>query len=185
MQARLDADRHAFAAAQAQVAAANAAIDAALASLHQMNVGVAQARLQLSYDTITAPKAGRVTKKTVQLGNYVTPGEALLAVVPDSVYVTANFKETQLGPMRVGQSVEISVDAYPEITFRGRVDSFQNGTGAVFSSLPAENATGNYVKVIQRLPVRIIFDDERARSYRLAPGMSVVPKVNLVEAPAP
>jgi membrane fusion protein (multidrug efflux system) len=182
MQAKLDADHHAVAAGEAQVAAVRAQIDAAVASVNQMKVGVAQARLQLSYDTITAPQAGRVTKKTVQLGNYVTPGQALLAVVPEAVYVTANFKETQLGAMRAGQAVAISVDAYPQITFRGRVDSFQNGTGSAFSSLPAENATGNYVKVIQRVPVRIVFDDDRIRSYRLAPGMSVSPKVSLAEA---
>jgi membrane fusion protein (multidrug efflux system) len=182
MQAKLDADHHAVAAGEAQVAAVRAQIDAAVASVNQMKVGVAQARLQLSYDTITAPQAGRVTKKTVQLGNYVTPGQALLAVVPEAVYVTANFKETQLGAMRAGQAVAISVDAYPQITFRGRVDSFQNGTGSAFSSLPAENATGNYVKVIQRVPVRIVFDDDRIRNYRLAPGMSVSPKVSLAEA---
>jgi len=178
-QAKLDANRHTVNAAAAQVTAAKAQIDAAQAVLNQMKVGVAQARLQLSYDTITAPKDGRVARRTVQLGNYVKEGQALLAVVPEAVYVTANFKETQLGPMRAGQSVAIVVDAFPGISFHGVVESFQNGTGSVFSALPAENASGNYVKVVQRLPVRIRFDDARISDYRLSPGMSVTPWVTV------
>ena len=120
-----------------------------------------------------------MTKRSVEVGNYVSPGQSLLAIVQDQLWVTANFKETQLSAMHAGQHVEVSVDAYPDVTFPGHVDSFQTGTGSVFSSLPAENATGNYVKVIQRLPVKILFDGDRTRDYRLAPGMSVEPRVTV------
>jgi membrane fusion protein, multidrug efflux system len=93
--------------------------------------------------------------------------------------VTANFKETQLAGIRPGQDVDLSIDAVPSLVFHGRVDSFQAGTGTAFSALPAENATGNYVKIVQRLPVKIVFDDPRVRNYLLAPGMSVVPRVRV------
>ena len=110
-------------------------------------------------------------------------GQSLMAIVPSNVWVTANFKETQLTHMRPGQPVTVSVDTYPDETFHGRVDSIQRGTGSRFSLLPPENATGNFVKVVQRIPVKIVFDrpDELAK-YRLVPGMSVVPKVNVKAA---
>ena len=120
-----------------------------------------------------------MTKRTVEVGNYVNPGQALMSVVSDRVWVTANFKETQLADMAPGQKVDLYIDAYPRHAFAGRVDSFQTGTGSAFSSLPAENATGNYVKVVQRLPVKIVFDDADLSRYRLAPGMSVQPKVRV------
>ena len=104
----------------------------------------------------------RVTARTVQMGNYVQPGQALLALVPKDVWVTANFKETQLTYMHPGQPVELNVDAYPDQKFKGKVDSLQAGTGARFSLLPPENAVGNYVKVVQRVPVKIVFDEDIA-----------------------
>jgi membrane fusion protein (multidrug efflux system) len=115
----------------------------------------------------------------VQLGNYVQPGQVMFALVPGNVWVTANFKETQLTYMRPGQPVELSVDAYPKREFDGRVDSLQFGSGARFSLLPPENAVGNYVKVVQRVPVKIVFDKPLPDDLDIAPGMSVEPKVKV------
>ncbi len=106
-------------------------------------------------------------------------GQALLAIVPDDVWVVANFKETQLSDMRPGQAAEVRVDAYPGHVFKGHVDSIQAGTGARFSLLPPENATGNYVKVVQRVPVKIVLDRQPGEQYYLGPGMSVVPEVKV------
>ena len=175
--AKLDSARQAVLGAAAQVKAQQAKIDAARASKTQAEADLRNADLQLGYTIITAPRAGRVTKRSVNLGNYVTPGQALLAIVPDQMWVTANFKETQLTLMRVGQPVELHVDAFPDHPLHGTVESLQRGTGAVFSSLPAENATGNYVKVVQRVPVKIVFDGDdwrnvarpRARACRSTP----------------
>lgn len=137
------------------------------------------ARLDLSYARIVSPSAGKVTRKSVEIRSYVRVGQPLMAIVPDEVWVTANFKETQLTRMRPGQKAVIRVDAYPGRTFPGHVDSIQAGTGARFSLLPAENATGNYVKVVQRVPVKIVFDDPSEALPPLSPGMSVVPAVDL------
>ncbi len=178
-QARLDANRHAVTGAQAQVDAAAAQVKAAEAQVRGAQVDVANAELQLSYTTIAAPIAGRVAKRNVEVGTYATPGQALVAVVPGQVWVTANFKETQLADMKPGDPVDIDLDAYPDKIFHGKVDSFQTGTGSAFSVLPAENATGNYVKVMQRLPVKIVFDDLRIDDLHLAPGLSVVPRVKV------
>jgi membrane fusion protein (multidrug efflux system) len=128
---------------------------------------------------MVAPVNGRIGHRTVGEGNYVNPGQALFAIVQDDMWVTANFKETQLAAMHPGQPVDIAVDAIPSTTFHGRIDSMQPGTGSEFSVLPAENATGNYVKIVQRLPVKIDFDDPRLKDYALAPGMSVVPTVRV------
>jgi membrane fusion protein (multidrug efflux system) len=122
---------------------------------------------------------GRVTARTVQQGNYVQPGQALLALVPKDVWVTANFKETQLTFMKSGQPVELRIDAYPNRKFKGKVDSLQAGTGARFSLLPPENAVGNYIKVVQRVPVKIVFDEEMPTNLDIAPGMSIVPTVKV------
>ena len=175
--ARLEANQHAAGSMKAQLAVAAAQRDAAAAVVRGDEANLATAKLQLSYTTVVAPAAGRVTKRTVELGNYVTPGQALLAIVQPGLWVTANFKETQLTDMRPGQLVHIHVDAFPDQTLEGHVDSLQSGTGAVFSALPAENATGNYVKVVQRLPVKITLDGETAGTLPLAPGMSVTPRV--------
>ena len=119
-----------------------------------------------------------MTHRSVRAGDYVEVGQALLALVPDAVWVTANFKETQLTLMHPGQPVAIAIDAYPDREFHGRVDSIQAGTGARFSLLPPQNATGNYVKVVQRVPVKIVLD-RLPKDLLLAPGMSVVPTVKV------
>ncbi|MBN8906124.1 MAG: HlyD family secretion protein, partial [Rhodospirillales bacterium] len=174
-----DAARQAVGGARAQLAAAGAQVLAAEAQVQQADANAAAASLQLSYCTILAPVSGTIASRKVDVGNYVNPGQALFAIVQDDRWVTANFKETQLAHMRPGQDVELSIDAVPSVTFHGRVDSFQPGTGSAFSVLPAENATGNYVKVVQRLPVKIVFDDDRLKDHRLAPGMSVVPSIRI------
>ncbi|WP_438392287.1 HlyD family secretion protein [Caballeronia sp. DA-9] len=177
--ARLDSAKQAVQAGEAQVASQKTKIDAALASVRQTHADVDNAKLQLSYTEVLAPQAGKITRRTVNLGNYVTPGQALVAVVPDEMWVTANFKETQLVHMNVGQAVDVTVDAYPDNVLHAHVESLQRGTGSVFSSLPAENATGNYVKVVQRLPVKIVFDGDAWRHLPLAPGLSVSPRVTV------
>ena len=146
--------------------------EAAVAALHSAEARLRQAELDLSYTRVEAPQAGRVTRKTVEEGAHVEVGQSLLAIVPEEVWVVANFKETQLRKMRPGQRAEISIDAYPG-KLVGRVDSLQAGTGARFSVLPAENATGNFVKVVQRLPVKIVLDNPSDARRLLAPGMSV------------
>ncbi|MFM0598012.1 HlyD family secretion protein [Paraburkholderia dilworthii] len=178
-QAKLESARQAVTAAQAQIVSQQTKIDAAQASVRQIHADVDNARLQLSYTEVVAPQAGKITKRTVNLGNYVTPGQALVAVVPNDMWVTANFKETQLIHMKVGQPVDVTVDAYPDTVLHAHVESLQRGTGSVFSSLPAENATGNYVKVVQRLPVKIVFDGDDWRKLPLAPGLSVDPRVTV------
>ena len=177
LRAQRDASRQNRQAAQAQVEAARAQVETAQASIKVAQANLDAARLQLSYTHVAAPIAGRVTRRTVDLGNFATAGQALLSIVSDDLWVTANYKETALSRMKRGQEVEIDIDAYPDITFHGKVDSVQSGTGSYFSMLPAENATGNYVKVVQRVPVKIVFTDDRIKDYLLAPGMSVVPDV--------
>jgi membrane fusion protein (multidrug efflux system) len=138
---------------------------------------VAQAEANLSYTKITAPSDGYVTKQAVTSGDYVQVGQALMSLVPPRVWVIANFKETQLRNMQPGRPVDISVDAYPNLKLRGHVDSIQAGSGAAFTLLPPENATGNYVKVVQRVPVKIVLDERQELQRVLGPGMSVVPTV--------
>lgn len=139
-----------------------------------------QATLQLSYTKIVSPVDGYVTRKTVQEGAFVRVGQALMAIVPPEVWVTANFKETQLTRMRPGQPATITVDTFPDVTFTGHVDSIQHGTGARFSLLPPENATGNFVKVVQRVPVKIVFDQtDQLKRYPLVLGLSAFPDVDV------
>jgi membrane fusion protein (multidrug efflux system) len=155
-------------------------VQTARAQVQQAQTRLQQAQLQLSYTTIAAPRDGRVTRRSVEQGAYVQTGQALLALVPDDLWVVANFKETQLERMRPGQRVLIRVDAYPHHLFDGKVDSVQAGSGALFSLLPPENAVGNYVKVVQRVPVKITFDEPVDLSqFSVAPGMSVQPKVSV------
>ncbi|MET0754422.1 MAG: HlyD family secretion protein, partial [Pyrinomonadaceae bacterium] len=150
------------------------------ASIEQAEAAVHEAELELSYTKIYAPEEGFVTRKNVQEGQLVQPGAPLMAVSQsDEVWVVANFKETQLELMHPGETVEIKVDAYPNETFHGKIESIQAGTGSRFSVLPAENATGNYVKVVQRIPVKIVFDEPADRVKMLVPGMSVEPKVKV------
>jgi membrane fusion protein (multidrug efflux system) len=177
--ATIRAARAKFAAMQADAQGAAAQVTAAEANLRAAQVAVDDARLQLSYTAITAPAAGHVAQKTVEPGNVVAPGTGLMALVGDNVWVTANYKETQLAGIRPGAPATVTVDAVPGVTFKAHVDSIQYGTGSVFSLLPAENATGNYVKIIQRVPVKIVFDDPRIADYPLAPGMSVLPSITI------
>lgn len=177
--AQLRAARSQLAGARADVALSQAAIQTAAATVRVADARVREAQLDLSYTTIIAPVDARVTARTVGPGNYVQPGQGLLALVPQYVWVTANFKETQLAYMRPGQPAELRLDAYPDYTLKGHVDSLQAGTGARFSLLPPENAVGNYVKVVQRVPVKIVFDGPLPKGLDIAPGMSVTPRVKV------
>jgi membrane fusion protein (multidrug efflux system) len=162
-----------------QVAVSTAQAETAKANTEQLAAQVAQAELELSYTKIYATENGRVTRKSVEEGALVQVGQPLMAVVLGDVWVIANFKENQIGRMAPGQPVEITVDAYRDKVFKAHVDSLQAGTGARFSLLPPENATGNYVKVVQRVPVKIVFDETPDAKHMLAPGMSVVPEVEI------
>lgn len=177
--ADLQAARSRLLAAKAAVTLSRAGVEASRAAVGQAEARLSRAELNLSYTTIVASVTGRVTERTVDVGNYVQPGQALLALVPEEVWVTANFKETQITDMRVGQPVTVRIDAYPNLELKGRVDSLQGGTGAQFSLLPPENAVGNYVKVVQRVPVKIVFDDPPPENLDIAPGMSVDPQVEV------
>lgn len=178
-QAKLTAARQSVNMARAQVQSAEAQVLGAQSSIQQADANVDTVELQLSYCTIRAPVAGTIGNRTVSLGNYVSVGQPLFALVQDGRWVTANFKETQLARMRPGQPAEITIDAVPGETFHGRVESFQPGTGSAFSVLPAENATGNYVKIVQRVPVKLVFDDPGKGDHQLSPGMSVVPSIRV------
>jgi membrane fusion protein, multidrug efflux system len=161
-----------------QVSSTKARVQAAIADVQQKRALLHQAELNLQYTKIIAPVSGEVNK-TVVVGWNVGPGQQLLTVVPLSeVWITANFKETQMKRMRPGQPAEISVDSNGR-TYKGRVDSIGGATGPVFSVLPPENATGNYVKIVQRIPVKIVLDPGENRDLQLRPGMSVEPKVYL------
>jgi membrane fusion protein (multidrug efflux system) len=162
----------------AQLQLASAQYNTASAELEQAKAQLNQADLQLSYTKMFAPFDGHITKKSVEPGNYVQPGQTLFSLVPFDVWVVANYKETQLKQMKIGQSVSVKVDALPGRDFRAHVESFQVGTGSRFTLLPPENATGNYVKVVQRVPVKIVFDEPAANLERLWAGESVEPRVN-------
>jgi membrane fusion protein, multidrug efflux system len=161
-----------------QVAATKARAEAAAAHVEQMKATLAQAELNLQYATVKAPIAGVVSRKTAEAGQIVQAGQPLMAIIPlENVWVTANFKETQLTNMRPGQKALIKVDAYGGKEFRGHIDSIAAATGARFSMLPPENATGNFVKVVQRVPVKIVLEPGQDPDHLLRPGMSVVPTV--------
>jgi len=147
------------------------------ASVAQAAAALDQANLNLSYTKITAMLGGTIASKTVEEGNYVQPGQTLFAIVPVAPYVIANFKETQLERIRPGQNARVHVDAYPHLRLKAHVDSLQHGTGSVFALLPPENATGNFVKVVQRIPVKIVFDDPGEAAKWISPGMSVEAQV--------
>jgi membrane fusion protein (multidrug efflux system) len=166
-------------AAPSQVAFSRSQVETSAAEVGQAQAAVRQAELNLSYTKIFAPQAGRITRKSVEPGNYVQVGQTLFSIVPDQLWVVANFKETQLRYMRPGQPATIKVDAYPDQVFKGHVDSVQAGSGAAFSLLPPENATGNYVKIVQRVPVKIVFDHPPDPTHPLGPGMSVEPEVKV------
>lgn len=177
------AARRQVASADAQIAVARRASDAAGAVIAARRAQANQARITLGNLRLTAPVSGQVVNRSINVGSYVAPGTQVMAIIPDAMWITANFKETQLKDMRLGQDVAIRVDAFPDVKFRGRVDSIQRGAGQAFSILPPQNATGNYVKVVQRVPVRITFligkDYPDPRNYPIGPGMSVVPTVKV------
>ena len=161
-----------------QVAATKARAAAAAARVMQLRAAVRQAELNLEYATVKAPTGGVVSRKTVEPGQVIQPGQPLMTIVSlDPVWITANFKETQLEDMRPGQRVTVKVDAYGGTTLTGKIESIAAATGARFSLLPPENATGNYVKVVQRVPVKIVLDEGQSAEQLLRPGMSVVPTV--------
>jgi membrane fusion protein, multidrug efflux system len=161
-----------------QVAAMQAKAQSAQARVEQAKAALDQAELNLGYATVKAPVDGMVSKKSVEIGQVIQGGQPLMAIVPlDEIWVTANFKETQLNHMKVGQPVIISVDTYGGREYHGTVQSIAAATGAKFSLLPPENATGNYVKVVQRIPVKILFDKGQDPNHLLRPGMSVEPTV--------
>jgi len=162
-----------------QIRVRHADLRRAVSEIEQARATLRQAELNLSYTRICAPESGYVTKKSVEPGNIVSAGQALMALVTERLWVTANFKEVQLRRMRPGQPVNIKIDAYPEREFSGKVDSIQAGSGARFSLMPPENATGNYVKVVQRVPVKILFAEELPSEFKIGPGMSVVPEVKV------
>ncbi|MDB6040203.1 MAG: hlyD fusE [Verrucomicrobiales bacterium] len=161
----------------AQKEAAKTMIEVARAQLNQSEIDIKEADLDLSYMKIVAPQDGRITRKAVERGSYVQTGQTLMVIVTPHVWVTANFKESQLRLMRPGQPAEIEIDAYPDKKYQGHVDSIQSGSGARFSLLPPENAVGNFVKVVQRVPVKIVFDEPIDSAGTLGPGMSVSPSV--------
>lgn len=175
-----DAARAAADAAAAEYDAATRQVTAAEAQVAQRQADLEYAQLQLSYTTVTAPLAGVVAKKSVEVGQFVQAGQPLMAVVgEEDVWVVASFKETQLRKVRVGQPVEVEVDAYPNVPFHGRIDSIAPATGAKFSLLPPDNATGNFVKVVQRVPVKIILTDPPNPDHPLRVGMNVNAIVDL------
>lgn len=173
-----EANRKAADTGPQQVASTRARALSAVADVQQKRAAVVQAQLNLGYTRIAAPVRGEVNKSVV-VGMNVQPGQQLLTVVPlEEVWITANFKETQLRHMRPGQSVDVTVDSSGR-TYHGRIDSIGGATGPLFSLLPPENATGNYVKIVQRIPVKIILDPGQNNDLQLRPGMSVEPRVHL------
>jgi membrane fusion protein (multidrug efflux system) len=176
-QAAYDAAEANRAAAEKQIAVLKTQKEVGAGQLAQARAAQELAETNLARTTIRAPVAGRVAKIAAAKGLYAQPGQSLMMFVPSEVWITANFKETQLALMRPGQPVTIEIDAYPDRTFTGRVDSIQSGSGTAFSLLPVENATGNYVKIVQRVPVKIVFD--QPPDVLLGPGMSVVPTVQV------
>jgi membrane fusion protein (multidrug efflux system) len=178
--AKVDAARATEGTAQAQVKAAQANVRVAQAQVATAQADLQTAQIQLGYTHVVAAIDGRVTKRSVDIGNVIAIGQPILAIVSDNLWVTANYKETQLKKMRVNQAVVIKIDAVPDVKFEAHVQSFQRAAGSYFSALPAENATGNYVKVTQRIPVKIVFDHpEDLQKYNVGPGMSVKPSVSV------
>ena len=178
------ADRQAVAAQRqitataAQAAAAHAQIAAGQAQVAAADAQIRTAQDNLGYTTVFAPEAGTVAQRTIAIGNYVNPGAQIMAIVPLRTWITANFKETQLAHMRAGQIASVHVDACPDARIAGHVDSIQRGSGQAFGLLPPENATGNFVKVVQRVPVKIVLDNV-PKDCPLGPGLSVEPKVRV------
>jgi membrane fusion protein (multidrug efflux system) len=165
--------------ADRQVTAAREEAGMALAQYSESRTNIASAQLNLSYARILATSDGRVTRKSVEPGDYVQAGQELFSLVPAEVWVVANYKESQLKKMAPGQKAEVTIDALGGRKFKAHVESLQAGSGAQFSLLPPENATGNFVKVIQRVPVKIVFDEALPADHVIGPGMSVTPSVRV------
>ena len=159
------------------VAAANAETQAQMAAIKSAEADVAQAQKDLADTVVVAPFDGRVTNRGVEVGNYIQPGQSLMSLVGTRLWVVANFKETQITDMKQGQKVDIEIDAYKHSKITGHIDSIQSGTGARFSAFPPQNATGNFVKVVQRVPVKILLDEQLPDDITVGPGLSVVPTV--------
>jgi membrane fusion protein (multidrug efflux system) len=162
-----------------RIGQAQAEVDQNKGQVAQAQARLDQAVLNLSYTVVTAPQDGWITKRNVEVGNYVTPGQQIFSIVSPQVWVTANFKESQLAAMRPGQHVTMTVDAYPDLRLQGHVDSIQLGTGSRFTAFPPENATGNFVKIVQRVPVKIDIDSGLDPNRPLPLGLSVDPRVNV------
>jgi len=178
--ANRERDAAALLAVEQQSTVIQADVEKAQASLQSTQAALSAAELNLSYARITAPVDGVVAQRSVRVGAYVQPGKPLLAVVPlKDVYVTANYRETQLAQMRPGQAVRLKVDALPGVQFTGRVGSLAPASGVSFSPLPAHNASGNFTKIVQRLPVRIEIDEDQPQRDLLRVGMSVRPEVDV------
>jgi membrane fusion protein, multidrug efflux system len=182
-QSAVDSAQAALKVAQRQIDTLRAQRASAEASLAQAQAQLDQAKLNLSYTTVTADQPGRVVNLSGAVGQYAQAGTNLTMFVPDEIWVVANYKETQLDRMRPGQPVDIEIDAYPERAFHGHLDSVQPGSGPAFSLLPPENATGNYVKIVQRVPVKLILDNPPT-DVSLGPGMSVVPTARVDPKPS-
>jgi membrane fusion protein (multidrug efflux system) len=185
--ADLAARRDNVLAAQAQITAAGSGRDVLKAQVKVLQTQLKDARQQLAYNQIVAPVAGRIGKRSVEVGARVQPGQQLAAIVQDEVWITANFKETQLAGIVPGQAVHVVVDAMPDHPLVGRVDSFSPASGNQFALLPADNATGNFTKVVQRVPVKIVLraEDVRQLGGRLVPGMSALAEIELRQKAAP
>ena len=168
---RSEAAKHALASNQAKTESMNA-------NIQRLEAEVEQAKLNLKYTKIYAPRSGKVSARSVEKGNYLQVGQPLMQIVPKEVWVVANFKEIQLTNMKEHQPVSIKIDTYPGKRFKGEVQSIQRATGAKSSLFPPENAVGSYVKIVQRVPVKIIFKEDIS-DYNIVPGMSVVPKVKV------
>jgi membrane fusion protein, multidrug efflux system len=183
-EAGLQRDTATLAAAQGQSEVLRSQVEQARANVVRAQAALDKAKLNLSYTKIYAPCAGTVANRSVQNGDFVQPGQTLFSAVPNRIYVIANYKETQLTHMHAGQPVTIDVDAFPNHTLHGHIDSFQRGTGSNFALLPPENATGNFVKIVQRVPVKILVDDfDGVPTGMIGPGMSVETTVTIRTPP--
>ena len=165
-------------AAKAMLESAKAKREETLADIQRLEAEVKTDELNLSYTKIYAPEDGLITNRSVEQGNYVQVAQPMFAIVPETVWIVANFKETQLTYMKPGQDVKVKIDTYPGKKFKARVDSIQRATGAKASLFPPENAVGSYVKIVQRVPVKIVFTEDISK-YNIVPGMSVVPEVKV------
>jgi membrane fusion protein (multidrug efflux system) len=183
-QATVRRDAAAQDAARAHVAVLETGLRQAQAAVDRARAALAQAQLDLSYTKIYAASSGAVADRKVEVGDYVQPGQVLVSIVPETLYVTANYKEGQITAVKPGQPVTIRVDAFPALRLRGHVDSIQRSTGSQFALLPPENATGNFVKVVQRVPIKVLLDDPPGLLKGLAPGMSVEASIHIADRPS-